>query len=126
MPYLPATPTDLGALITGTAATTSQNSTDQYNVGSRGVKVVLNVTAAGTGSVTVAVQGKDGASGQYYTILTGAAVTSNGTTVYTVYPGVTVAANVSASDALPRIWRVTVTANNANPVTYTVGASVIS
>lgn len=87
--------------------------------------MVLNVTSAGTGSVTLSIQGKDAASGQYYAMLTGAAVTSNGTTVYTVYPGLTAVANTTVSDVLPATWRVVMTANNANATTYTVGASVI-
>ena len=34
-----------------------------------------------------AIQGKDAASGKYYTLLVGAAVTTISTNVYTVYPG---------------------------------------
>lgn len=116
---------DLPALITAAAATTTQNSTDQVNANGRGVKVVLDMTTAGTGSVTLTIQGKDAASGKYYTILAGAAVTTNSTNVYTIYPGLAAAANVSANDVLPRTWRVLATANNANPATYTVGASVL-
>ena len=112
-------------LITATSATTSQGSGDQTNYNARGIKVVLQTTAIGTGSVTVTIQGKDAASGQYYTLLAGAAVTTNTTNVYTVYPGLTVAANSVANDVLPRTWRVTVTANNANAATYTVGASLV-
>lgn len=113
------------SLITAVGATTTQNSADQLNVNGRGVKVVLDMTAAGTGSVTLTVQGKDPASGKYYTILTGAAVAAVSTNVYTVYPGAAAVANVSVNDVLPRTWRVVVTAGNANPTTYTVGASVI-
>lgn len=113
------------SLIAAAAATTTQTTPDQTNVGGRGVAVVLDVTAIGTGSVTLAIQGKDPASGKYYTLLAGAAVVANGTTVYSVYPGLVVAANVAANAVLPRTWRVVVTANNANPATYTVGASVL-
>lgn len=116
---------DTAALINASGATTSQTGTDQTNYNARGVKVVLDMTNAGTGSVTITIQGKDAASGKYYTLLAGAAVTSNSTNTYTVYPGITAAANVSASDVLPRVWRVITTANNANATTYTVGASVI-
>lgn len=119
-------PFDVGALITASSATTTQTSADQTNTSARGIKVVLNTTAIGTGSVTVVIQGKDQASGQYYTILSGAAVTTNTTNVYTVYPGVTATANVAANDVLPATWRVQVTANNANAATYTVGASLLS
>lgn len=113
-------------LLTASAATTTQQSSDQVNVNARGVKVVLDVTAAGTGSVSLTIQGKDPASGKYYTLLAGAAVTTVSTNVYTVFPGATSAANVAANDLLPHTWRVQVTANNANPTSYTVGASTIT
>jgi hypothetical protein len=113
------------ALITATAATTSQTGADQVNVNGRGVKVVLDMTTIGTGSVTLTIQGKDVASGKYYTLLAGAAVVGNSTNVYEVYPGAPATANVSANATVPRTWRVITTANNANATTYTVGASVI-
>ena len=113
------------ALINAVSTTSTQNSSDQTNYNGRGVKVALNVTNIGSGSITIAVQGKDITSGQYYTILTGLVVTANGITTYTIYPGIAGVANASASDILPRTWRVQVIANNANAVTYTVGASTI-
>jgi hypothetical protein len=115
---------DTGALITAAGATTSQTGTDQVNYNGRCVVVVLDMTVVGTGSVTLTIQGKDTASGKYYTLLAGVAVTTNSTNVYEVCPGVTVAANAATSRALPRTWRVITTANNANAATYTVGASV--
>jgi hypothetical protein len=111
--------------ITASGVTTTQTGTDQTNYNGRGVIVVLDMTNVGTGSVTITIQGKDVASGKYYTLLAGAAVVTNVTNVYTVYPAVTAAANVSANSPLPRTWRVVVTANNANPASYTVGASVL-
>jgi hypothetical protein len=115
---------DTSALITAAGATTSQTGADQVNYNGRCVVVVLDMTVVGTGSVTLTIQGKDVASGKYYTLLAGAAVTTNSTNVYEVCLGTTVAANASASRALPRTWRVITTANNANATTYTVGASV--
>ncbi len=116
---------DMGTQINAVGTTTSQTGGDNVNYNSRGVKVVLDMTNVGTGSVTLNIQGKDASSSKYYTMLSGAPVTTNSTNVYEVYPGVTATANVSASSALPRVWRVTTTANNANATTYTVGASVI-
>jgi hypothetical protein len=114
------------SLIAAVAATTTQTGADQVNTTSgRGVKVVLDMTAVGTGSVTLTIQGKDAASGKYYTLLAGAAVITNVTNVYEIYPGLPATANVSANTTLPRVWRVLVTANNANAATYSVGASVI-
>lgn len=113
------------SLVTAQGATTTQNSADQTNITGRGVKVVLDMTSAGTGSITLLLQGKDLASGKYYTLLAGAAVLANGTIIYSVYPGIPAVANVSANDVLPKIWRVQVVANNTNPTTYTVGSSAI-
>ena len=112
-------------ILSGVGQTTSQNSADQTNADGRGVKVFVNVTSAGTGSITASVQAKDPASGTYVTLLASAAIVANGLTLLTVYPGLPATANVSANDVLPRQWRVSVTANNANPVNYTVGASLI-
>lgn len=113
-------------LLASAARTTTLQSADQTNYNGSCVHVVLNVTSAGTGSITLTVQGKDSVSSAYYTILSGAAVTTNSTNVYKVCPGITVAANVSAADILPRTWRIDVTHNNANSITYSVGASVSS
>jgi hypothetical protein len=112
-------------LITAVGATTSQTGTDQININGKGVKVVLDMTNVGTGSVTLTIQGKDVVSGKYYTLLAGAAVITNSTNVYELYPGLTAVASVSANTTLPRTWRVITTANLANATTYTVGASII-
>jgi hypothetical protein len=126
-----------GALLSGAGAditaipsaayTTTQTSSDIITVGS-GVIVVLDCTvnAGGLGSVTLTIQGRDTTSGKYYTLLAGAAVTSVSTNVYTVAPALTAAANSVANMVVPRTIRVLVTANNANPMTYSVGASVIA
>lgn len=107
------------------AYTSTQTQVDQTNTAARGIRVVLDVTVPGTGSVTLEIDAKDTASGKYYPILTGVAVVTLSTTVYTVYPGLTPAANSIASDVLPKTWRIKVTANNANSVTYSVGASYL-
>jgi hypothetical protein len=111
--------------IASAAFTTTQTGADQTNSAARGVRVVLDVTSAGTGSVTLAIQAKDVASGKYPALLTGTAVTTNSTNVYVVYPALTPSANAVVSDVLPHTWRVVVTANNANSTTYSVGASYL-
>lgn len=115
---------DLTVFASG-AQTATQVQVDQTNNAARGIKVGLNVTNAGTGNITLEIDGKDAVSGTYYAILTGAAVSSNGFTLYTVYPGLTASANAVANDVLPHTWRVKVTANNANSITYSVGASLL-
>lgn len=113
--------------LTGQAAATV-NSTDQNNCTGRGVIVIVDLTTMTTATVTVTIQGKDVASGKYYTLLAGAAKTSTGTTQMTVYPDVTASANVAINSPLPRTWRINVVvANNSGTaaVTGTIGASVI-
>lgn len=112
------------AVLASAARTTTQTGADTTNYNGRGIKVVLDTTAATSGSVTLSIQGKD-ANGVYYTILAGAAVTTVSTNVYTVYPGAPATANVSANDFLPRTYRVVATANNATAQTYSVSSCVI-
>lgn len=112
-------------LLSSAARTASLSTSDQTNNSGRGVRVVLDVTSAGTGSITLSIEAKDGASGKYVALLTGAAVVTNSTNVYVVYPGLTPVAMSIASDVVPRTWRVTVTHNNANSITYSVGASML-
>lgn len=78
-----------------------------------------------TPSVVFKVQGKDPATGTYYDILTSAAVVAIGTTVLKIYPGITVAANVSVSDVLPQVWRVKATHGDTDGLTYSVSANLV-
>lgn len=105
-------------------ATTTQTSAIYKNEWGCGAEVYFNVSNAGTGSITLTVQGIDPASGTAYTILAGTAVTSNGLTRYFIFPGATTTANTSVNDMMPYSWRILVTANNANPVTYSVGVTL--
>lgn len=108
--------------------TATQTGPDIENRNYRGIKVVVNVTVntGGLGSITVTIQGKDKTGLVYYTILASAAITAVGTSVLTVYPSLPAVANVSANDVLPDELRVVATANNANPISYSVGATLIA
>lgn len=112
-------------LLASSARTTTQTSADIVNYNNVRLVVVLDVTSAGTGSITLSINGKDSASGKYYTILAGTAVTSNGTTRYRVGPDLASSANSIAQDYLPRVLQIVVTANNANSVTYSVGYCLV-
>jgi hypothetical protein len=119
---------DTGALVTLAAASTGGNSPDQANYNGRGLQLGINVTAiTGTSpTLTVTVQGKDSASGTYYTILASTAINATGFTLLTVYPGAPTTANVSSPQVLPRTWRVLYAIGGTTPaVTATIGASVI-
>ena len=118
-------PRDLTILASG-ARTTTQTGSDQINPGARGLLVVVDMTVVGTGSITMTIQGKDPASAKYYTILASAAVITNVTNLYRVYPTITASANAIAQDVLPATWRILVTANNANSATYSVGAVLLA
>lgn len=101
---------------------------DQTNKAAKGIQIVIDVTAiTGTApSIVVTLQGKDVASGKYYTLLASAAITAVGTTVLNLYPGLMAAANVVANGVLPRTWRVIYTIAGTTPsVTSTIGASVV-
>lgn len=113
------------SLISASAVTTTQTGTDQKNYNARGCHVILNMTSVGTGSVTLEIDAKDPVSGNYYALLTGAAVVTNSTNIYRVYPNLTASANAVANDILPRTWRVKVTANNANATSYTVSTVLV-
>lgn len=116
---------DTAALVTlSAAAAGTTNSSDQTNYNGRGVQIVVDITAATAMTLTVNIQGKDAASGKYYTILASAAFAATGTNQLTVYPGAAVTANVSINQPLPRVWRVQAVVTGTS-VTATVGASVI-
>lgn len=120
----PVAPTENTYLASGSRNST-QTQGDQTNATFKGIAVILDVTVIGTGNITLEIDAKDALSGKYYVLLTGAAVSSNSTNVYTVYPSIVNAANVSASNVLPKTWRIKVTANNGNAVTYSVGYNLL-
>lgn len=100
--------------------TTSQTSSTQINYNHRGCIIVLQTTAIGSGSITLSIQGIEPLKNNTWTILSGAAVTTNTTVLYKVHPSLPASANSVAQDILPRSWQVVVTANNANAATYSV------
>lgn len=108
-------------LLPSASRTTTYTSPDLVLTVERFLQLILDMTVVGTGSVTVTINGKDPASGKYYLLLAGAAVITNVTNVYRVGPGLVAAANAVANDALPAVIQIVVTANNANPATYSVG-----
>ena len=91
----------------------------------RGVYVFAKVTAVPTvETLTFTIQGKD-YDGTYYTILASTASAATGTVTLKVYPGLTAAANAVACDALPDIWRVSVTHSAGSAFTYSIVANTI-
>lgn len=118
--------TDLGKVVTLTAAGAGTVTTnDLQNVNASGLTVVVDITAiTGTSpTLTVTIQGKDVASGKYYTILAGAALTATGTTVMRIYPGITQTNTTTlASLVVPEWFRISYTIGGTTPaVTATIG-----
>ena len=106
--------------------TVTENSADLDNPYGRGAVLVIDVTAASaTPSVVFTVKGKSALGSDYYTILASAAITGTGQTVLRIYPGLTASANVTASDVLPRTWRVEAAHADTDSITYSVSANLI-
>jgi hypothetical protein len=106
------------------ATTNSAVQTNGINPAEKGVIIYVNVTAVpGVDTVTPKIQGQD-AFGNFYDILVGTAISTTTTQILTVYPGIAVSANVSASTLLSCSWRVVMTHSAGSNFTYTVSACV--
>jgi hypothetical protein len=84
--------------------------------------ITIDITAL-TGTLTVTVEGIDPESGKTYTILASAALAGTGTTVLRIFPGATVAANLTANDIMPKFFRIKAVVVTG-PVTFSVGVSL--
>lgn len=108
------------------ARTATSSTPDFKNYDGIGMIAVIDCTAVtDTPSVVFTIQGKDPASGKYYTILASAAIVGTGTTVLRVHPDLTAAANTVAKDMVPAVWRVTATHADTDSITYSVGVSLV-
>lgn len=115
-------------LLSSSARTATTNSTDQSNTNWRGFLLTVDVSSAGTGSITPSIQVKDSISSNYKTIWTAATpLTANGTYVYALSPGAASAASYTeiAQLLIGRTWRLAMVANNANSVTYSASADML-
>jgi hypothetical protein len=109
----------------------STNTPTQINYNARGVHVIINVSSVGaTGGLTPSIQGVDPISGNFYNVLIAPSpITSIGTYVYEVYPGIGAGSNdvkSRVSSALPRSWRVSITHIDSTIYTYSVGFVLIN
>jgi hypothetical protein len=64
-------------------------------------------------------------SGKFYNLLTGSAITTTGTTVLKIYPGIGTIANGAASDVIPANLRLVMTHADANSITYTASVHLV-
>jgi len=108
------------------ARTATNNSADFTNYNARGLHAIVNVSAVtGAASITPIIQGKDPVSGLYYDILAGLPITTVGTNVIKVYPGISAVLNAAAADILPRTYRLRVTHGTADSITYSVSGALV-
>jgi len=114
-------------LLASAARTVTTASADQTNYNGCTLTLYVNVTVIGTGSVTPSLSFKDPVSGTAFVVWTAAAaIVANGLYVY--------AFGLGSSDGLfteneafglaARTWLATLTSNNANTVTASLGAVV--
>lgn len=112
-----ASMTTILPLAARTATTTSTDITKTTEVGAH---FILNATVVpGVDTITMKVQGKDNL-GNYYDLLVGTASATTGIVVLKVSPSITPAANASANDMLPDIYRIIVTHSAGTSFTYSV------
>jgi hypothetical protein len=95
--------------------------------GANGVKATISVTAVpGVDTVQLVIETKDRVSGTYKQLLAAAARAGAGVDVLTVYPGIAVTANVSASDSIDDTYRIRVIHSAASNFTYSVGVTELT
>lgn len=116
--------TQIGTLITHTAAATGVSSPVIPTNQGLGLLIFINVTAitGTTPTLTVTLKGLiDEAGTNSYTILASTALNATGLTVLRVYPGLTAAANLVANDVVPGYCRIDTAIGGTTPaVTATI------
>lgn len=111
-----------GTILASAARTATPTAVDQTNLKGRSLHIVLDVIVApNSPSIVLKIEGKDIASGKYYTILESAAVVGVSTNIYKVAPWIAAVANLAVADEIPTTWRVTVTHGNTDSITYSIG-----
>tara|TARA_R110000868_G_scaffold303308_1_gene563802 strand:+ start:248 stop:934 length:687 start_codon:yes stop_codon:yes gene_type:complete len=108
---------DVAQITTNSASLTGNSQT---------ASVVTTTPGVAGSSITLSIGGYDDAANKSYNILMGVKVSTTGTRVYRVYPGLTAVANATVSDCLPQKIQVIVTADNTAPTTYSVGLHMIA
>ena len=98
-------------------------SEEMHNTGARGVDLFVDTTSSTAGTLTVKIQKKDPASGNWYDMAgaSSGSIADPADVLLTIYPGIAETANVSVSDHLGLVWRVHATVGTA-AVTFSVGA----
>lgn len=111
-------------ILASAARTTTQTGSDRTSFDASGALLWVTITNAGTGNITPSLQFKDPVSGDYKTVwAAAAALVANGDAVYLLDPGGGTVSSFTESVRLQlaRTYRWVITANNGNPITYSVG-----
>ena len=123
--------TVLQTLLASAARTATATSPTQTNYNHRGFVLSVDVTARAAATTLTPSLEIQAAGGDWKTIWTAAAAidTANGSYVYLFYPGVIASGAALYVEELDltfgRTWRVVITHNDANSITYEVGAAMI-
>lgn len=117
-------------LLASAARTATSTGSDQTNYHSRGAYIVIDVTAGAVApGITPAIQAKDSLSGKYVQIHANITkITATGTYTYFFGLGTPAAAGgVTAVSgfALPRVWRLVVTADDTTSYTYSAAVNYV-
>ena len=121
---------DQEVVFSSSSRTATENSSDMEQIGFKGVRLFLDISAVTgtTPTLDVKVQAKDKLSGNYID-LTGAVFaqkTSTGTDYLTIYPGIGETANEAISDLVPNTWRAVATIGGTTPdFTFSLTAEYI-
>lgn len=113
-------------LFASDARTATVDGASQDNPECRGGHFTIDVTAiSATPSIIAKIQGWDPAASDWYDILVSTPITAVGKTVLKVYPGIPVQTGAKANDVLPKTWRVRMEHDDADSITYSVGANLV-
>lgn len=121
-------------LLPSAARTVATSSALVDNIASRGVIVILAISAAsGAGGLQVKIQGLDPVSGNFYQLnASPTAIIAAGTYAYEIFPGSSTAGsagdglvNQRVSGLLPKTWRVTVAVGDSSSYTYSLTAVML-
>lgn len=114
-------------VVANSSARTTTLTSDDYIVPyGKTLTVIINITTgAATPSVTPSIRGVT-PLGVAYTVLTGAAITSTSaaTVVLRVGDGVAEVTNLGTAIPLPAMFRIVMTAGDADSLTYSIEAEV--
>lgn len=97
------------------------------NYNHRGGHFIVNVTSfSGPFTLAPRIQAQDTASGDFYDLLVGTAITNTGIVVYKVAPSSTAIPGFTTSDILPRNYRMNmVHVGAATSITYSVSINLV-